>query len=520
MRNIIVALGLLLLSSCGLDNLKQVRIPDTGTFLASDYIAQQQYNKTNGTTASSMRGAPDKNLFTDKKVHQYLQRILKNIIKQWPGEADTKVDIMVTVDAFYGAYSSPDTIIVSMGTLNDAESEDEVAFLLAHEFAHVALNHHATGRYQEKLEATVAQAADVGIVASKLAEVSYSNKTLSIDASKDKLKYGQRGLLTGMAVNRLSRDVVNSSTRRGEEGEADILAIDLMTKAGYNPSAAITALERIKSARIFTEQQLKEKTAEYNAFIDEVSKEGGSIAKTEVGQIGYLAVNETFSQLLQNSANRHPEEDARMRAIIDYVKREHRKSRYTKLKKDVYTVFINNSMPFKHYQLAQKSIMLIENNEIDAAEKLARQSIGQPTQSDLYTRYAFSLVRRAQLDNRKSQLNLDHIDDWSSASVQMYLLASQVYRQSRLFAKSQFVIEQGINSIGSIDPFYPEMIALNFQQNRQKQAEVYLAECIKIDAENIIAQCYHQAGYKIPEKKTDTQGTVVDEVNELLSIFN
>ena len=45
---------------------------------------------------------------------------------------------------YYNAYSLPDgSIVVAFGLLDQAQSDDEVAFVLAHELGHVRLGHFA-----------------------------------------------------------------------------------------------------------------------------------------------------------------------------------------------------------------------------------------------------------------------------------------------------------------------------------------------------------------------------------------
>ncbi len=109
-------------------------------------------------------------------------------------------------------------VLVTSGLLRHLSSEDELAAVLAHEIAHVTRQHH----YQ-------------AIVRQRNAESAM--KGLQADLGKDA---GEFAVLT-----RASAVLYARGLDKGTEHEADLIGIQLMTIAGYDPSAHLTVLEKL-----------------------------------------------------------------------------------------------------------------------------------------------------------------------------------------------------------------------------------------------------------------------------------
>ena len=80
---------------------------------------------------------------TEAKVAALLTRIDAH----WPYTRGQPLQVHILGVDYYNAYSLPDgSIVVAFGLLDQAQSDDEVAFVLAHELGHVRLGHFAARR--------------------------------------------------------------------------------------------------------------------------------------------------------------------------------------------------------------------------------------------------------------------------------------------------------------------------------------------------------------------------------------
>lgn len=107
-------------------------------------------------------------------------------------------------------------VLVSTGLLKILENEDELAFVLAHEIAHVLRRHH----YQVVMRQRLAEQASKGL----------------------------QSVVQGDDISKLasaSGQIYARGLDKGAEFEADRLGVEIMTRAGYDPVAALNVIERL-----------------------------------------------------------------------------------------------------------------------------------------------------------------------------------------------------------------------------------------------------------------------------------
>ncbi len=513
----VAALICLALFGCVIDQAATSSIATEGKFI--DVVESSSFEvERKNLIPNELRTAPDKNIVADAEVGRFMDGILTKIESAWKGDKPDNVDIIVTVDPLYYAASSPNEVIISIGTLKDADSIDEVAFLVAHEYAHIILKHHNNYAQMQSQTALVNKAVNFGAMAAKYSEV-------GLDADSTPLKESTQGdidkaYMAGFALNRLNSDVLRPSFGREDEREADLLGVDLMTRAGYSPTAYKVVMERLESVRVDTERKIKQKQSEFSGFIDTLSESGGGLQESKLGQVGYLVANSAVSSWLEELSHDHPEEKERTVALASYIKREYRKERNRGLRDDGLTD-MQASPVFMSYQNALMSLEYVQQGNLSEAEVLARKSVSGVGSNAQFPRSVFAIVRSLQGEQKKSLINLDRVESWSHASIQDLLLASQIYRQNKQYQASEKILNSGSQFIGSKEPFYPELIALYNDQNKTRRVNQLLEQCTELDAENIIAQCYDQAGLQAPialESKDEVE-QAVDAINEVFSLF-
>jgi len=108
-------------------------------------------------------------------------------------------------------------VLLSAGLLKVLESEDELAFVLAHEIGHVARRHH----YQVVQRQRLADQAAKGL------------QTVARDGDTARLAQA-------------SGQIYARGLDKGAEFEADRLGVEIMARAGYDPAAALGVLEKLQ----------------------------------------------------------------------------------------------------------------------------------------------------------------------------------------------------------------------------------------------------------------------------------
>jgi len=473
---------------------------------------------------SNSRAAMDKDLVHNPYLENYLNSILDSLVAQWPHPLNQHVQLKLTTDRSYNAFATKDTIVMSYGVAIDADSEDEIAFILAHELSHIILAHSDTNEYFAQQSSIVSKATNIALISNVIGDLEkvkttngFRIESKNAAARDKKLKETVR---IGMTINRLSRDVISSSMTRTAEDEADLLGIDLMVKAGYTPTIYKTVLERLESSLVFTNAQLKEKKEDFQSFVTMASDGGKYTDNIDFQALAYLAANEATTRLLQSVSTRHNSPEDRKKDLAEYIRREYRRERNIPMHCSRLHKTLKNRKSkaiMQNYWNASEAMRALENGEIKIAEGLARKSVSGITSGHAYPRLAFYSVRRAQGNMKKAAQNLSLIKNWDTASIQTFNLAAEAYRQLGKPDHSEKILAKAEKIIGIKAPFYPEYIRLYKETKRDDLANSALTECVAANIENIISQCYDAAGI-VPEKKEgstisnffDTMTSLVD----------
>ena len=132
---------------------------------------------------------------------------------------------LVLDSAEINAFAAPGGLIfVSRGLLRCADGEDGVAAILAHEIAHVVKQH--------------------GLKAIKTARFKDAGLAIGMAAVEE---YGSADLAKVTAafsgtIDDITSTLVNSGYSRSAEKEADLAAVDILKRAGYDPTALVRML--------------------------------------------------------------------------------------------------------------------------------------------------------------------------------------------------------------------------------------------------------------------------------------
>ncbi len=128
------------------------------------------------------------------------------------------------------AFAAPGGLIfVSRGLLRCADSEDAVAAILAHEIGHVARQH--------------------GLKAIKTARFKDAGLAIGM-AAVEELGPSELAKVTAAfsgTIDDITSTLVNSGYSRGAEKEADLAAVDILKRAGYDPNALVRMLKVMDS---------------------------------------------------------------------------------------------------------------------------------------------------------------------------------------------------------------------------------------------------------------------------------
>jgi hypothetical protein len=235
------------------------------------------------------------------KTTRLLQRVVDKCLLPHSPRPDAPVVVRVVVEREVTdgkrrqiAQASPSGLfVVSPATLARFDTIGMAAFVMAHEIAHVQMQHdrdpwgRVTGQLAKSLKGTALEGTE------------------------------------RMAVSMGKSQMVQNMLRRAQEDDADFLGVDVMVKCGMSPQGALDALERIRNwhnEEVGTFDDVSDEMAEASANANDGSIGGflgifGTLAKSAVTGLAVLAEDS------KHTARSGP---SRLRLVKEYIAAHHR----------------------------------------------------------------------------------------------------------------------------------------------------------------------------------------------------
>ena len=179
---------------------------------------------------------------TEAALLEMLQRLGTNWTYRSPGD----LKVRVVASSQFAPQAHPDkVIVVPLGTLMRARTDDQVAWLMAHEYSHIALGHFSREAKARKLKRATQSVVDMiqkGVQASQT-NIAMAGTEVKLDIRESAEAQALSGNIYLRA--RTLGDILaltNQFFSRTQEDQADVLGLDLALAASYNDGGASDAL--------------------------------------------------------------------------------------------------------------------------------------------------------------------------------------------------------------------------------------------------------------------------------------
>jgi len=167
-------------------------------------------------------------LSKDQNINQYVLCIANTIIPQVKQNPNPQQwEVRVFDDDQANAFALPGYKIgVYTGLLKYAKNQDQLAAVMGHEVAHVIANHG-----NERISGQIATQAGLDLASVVLGSSQDPNNAMILAGLGLGVQYG-----------------ITLPFSRSHESEADLIGLDLMAKAGFNPAESVTLWKNMSQA--------------------------------------------------------------------------------------------------------------------------------------------------------------------------------------------------------------------------------------------------------------------------------
>jgi len=442
-------------------------------------------------------------------LEAYAEGILDDLLAVWaqrhPDHEIPPIHVFYSSGAHFHASATKDgEIFVSLGALEKMSSEDELAFVLGHEAAHILLRHHDRQEFFTAFDEALNHATALGAIAlaaahSEIGPDGQGGVMVGSSDDPDQRQDATKGLVAYVTMRELTGTVLSPAWSRDQEEYADLLGIDLMIGAGYDPGRVIELFSRRaddQRARLAQlEAQADERSAEFERALDQAFAEGGIQGAMEAGIQGIMDLGSgAIDQMRKDIGASHPDWEARRDAARDYIS-----SRYKALFNDrpdptvgPYRAARNaprTAAILANHRAAHDALAALNADRIADAVRLGRKGISGATSDAPFTRYAMYLVRKYQGDLSSARLNLDRVAlDHRSPAI-IYASLAHEYLAVSQPRRALDVLNRGTEQFSLRDPFLPEFILAHAANGSMANAEAAREECRQSDDSDLRRRC-------------------------------
>lgn len=266
----------------------------------------------------------------------YLNGLLHRLAHGLPKPLSTGAIFIGAGPQFQAVATSDGEIVVNIGVLHQAQSEAEIAAILAHELAHIALHHFSVEPQRRSILSAVNIATGGAMIAAFASEMRFNRVgnqtqiTFADGTGQGAAAASFRAVSIGLMAKTAIDDLSSGHLSREQEFEADLLGVDILARAGYPPSAMLRMLD-IMAAEEKKEEETKtllstrfgeQATQSFGKSAIKLLTSGGDFGEA-TKQMGSDLIGFTGSEIVGAYSHDHPSARARRELVASYIEKFH-----------------------------------------------------------------------------------------------------------------------------------------------------------------------------------------------------
>jgi len=439
------------------------------------------------------------------ELHAYARGVMLRLLAgvKLPPSFQPEVHILATPE-FTGECTPDGTLIVSVGLLEQLETEDELAFVMGHELAHAIYRHQQRDWYKK---------AQFYAVVNGNAVDAFAQSQLGDQANADIA----RAQDVAQHMARLSANLLMPQMAKGDEDQADALGFDLLVKAGYDPEAPLAVMDKLA-------EQEAEAAAAAQGARDATKKDGGSsgslldkvggsldkvtaiatgnISTDQAADIAIFAFDSAVDSMADDATTHHPAKE-RADLLSAYLFSAYRDT--APVSPTPLPWAPDSKSPLKpklvallaHYTDAENAAAYIaDKNQGTAASAQAQvgRATAAPTGDHAYTDYVAAEYFDGKRQAKLSEAALARAANGPEPSWEIYSRLVDVYIARRDYAHAQALMDRAVIRFEDSPVLLPKRIHLLRLEGRSADAQALLPKCKSYAIDELTDACKKEAG--------------------------
>jgi len=445
-----------------------------------------------------------------RELHDYVQGVMMRLLSGVSLPPSFQPDVRILAAPEFEGECTPDgTMIVSVGLLEQLETEDELAFVIGHELAHAIYRHQQRDWFKKAQYYAVVQGTAVDVIAQS-----------SLTAGGSTGANIMRGLDVAQHLAKLSANVLMPQMAKEDEDAADALGFDLMVKAGYDPQAPFAVMDKLAEQE--AEAQAAADAAKEAAKKDKgQSSDSGFLGKLgsglnivgslatgqrpntdEIADLAIYAFDSAVDNMAEDATTHHPAKE-REDLLSAYLFRSYRDVAAAQPTPLPWAA--KSKSPLKgrliallaHYTDAENAAAFVadasQGTQASAMIEISRAT-SIPTQDHAYTDFVAAEYYQDRNQQKLSEAALARAAAGPEPSWQVYSRLIDIYAGRGDFPHAQSLMDQAVIRFEDSPVLLPKRIHLYRLEGRQSDAEALIPKCKSYDIDELTDRCKREAG--------------------------
>jgi Zn-dependent protease with chaperone function len=445
-----------------------------------------------------------------RELHDYVHGVMTRLLAGMQLPPSFQPDIRVLATPEFGGECTPDgTMIVTVGLLEQLETEDELAFVMGHELSHAILRHAQPDWAKKAQYFAVVNGAAVDAVTN-------AAQTLGGDQASANVA---RGLDIARHLAKLSANVLMPQMSKGQEDEADALGFDLMVKAGYDPEAPLAVMDKLAeqeaeaaaAVQAARDAAAKDKRASGGGLMDKLTSGLTVVGQLATGQkpdsdkiadLAIFAFDSAVDSMADNATTHHPAK-VREDLLSNYLFTAYRDQ--PPVSPTPLPWAQDSKSPLKaqltallaHYTDAENAAAYIADTSQGTAGMAQAQiarAVAPPTTNHAYTAYVAAEYYDGRNDDKAAEAAMLKAIAGPEPSWEVYSTMVSFYISRHNFPRAQQLMDQAVIRFEDSPVLLPKRIQLLRLENRDADAQMLVPKCKSYDIDELTDACKKEAG--------------------------
>ncbi len=462
-------------------------------------------------------------------ITKRLRQLTACMIEAWTGPKPD-VNVIVNSGLSPSGEALPNEIAINIGLLAAKDiTAGEVAYVLAHELAHVFLDHYERAEFLETQAKVAKKAAQVAIIAAYASETRARRNGNKIEFFVEDEGDVAEATIMAIAAHEASQLVadglIESSWSRSQEFEADRLAVDILQNSGVSDQFSYQALRRIATFEQGRKSRLQKLEAVANAKMQ---------AALDSGDVNLVARTgaEVFTQAASSAARdvydlidrSHPSPEAREGELDDYFE-EFEDQNASEIVADCNLRNLERALADRRLKSAAKAIASANSvsdflavNDISGARAAAKNGLKAGLDRHPVTRLAAYKVDAYRGRNDLALQHLKKIRQSATTPLAVYSRIASEYIVRNQFGNASKTLDRA-DQYYLADFYFPQRLQIAVAREDVAAIAAYKARCDVSKLEGIRDACDEVLSARKEALSDSNEEGVTGAFGDLLTSF-